>query len=341
MEETLGKRIIANRKRLGMTQDKLAEQLGITAQAVSKWENDQSCPDIAMLPKLAEIFGISIDELLGITAQEKVHEAEVIQSESFEDDALEDDGIHIQKGSWEFKLDNSRKGSIGIALWVLLVGGLLLAGSIFRLDIEFWDILWPSGLLVFGLWGLLPRFSFFRFGCLLFGAYYLLEEFDILPFAMGKEFLLPTFLLLFGISLLTDAMRKSEKRHFSFTHNMKNSKRSHCNVTGDHFECNLSFGENCYMIDTPQLHHGEVSVSFGELTVDLSSCEKIAPGCSIDANCAFGQLNLNVPRRYRVEADASTAFGNFQVTGTPDAEPEAVINLDASVSFGEICLKYI
>lgn len=36
MEETLGKRIIANRKRLGMTQDKLAEQLGITAQAVSK-----------------------------------------------------------------------------------------------------------------------------------------------------------------------------------------------------------------------------------------------------------------------------------------------------------------
>ena len=108
MEETLGKRIIANRKRLGMTQDKLAEQLGITAQAVSKWENDQSCPDIAMLPKLAEIFGISIDELLGITAQEIVHEAEVIQSESFEDDALEDDGIHIQKGSWEFKLDNSR-----------------------------------------------------------------------------------------------------------------------------------------------------------------------------------------------------------------------------------------
>lgn len=332
MEETLGKRIIAHRKRLGMTQDKLAEQLGITAQAVSKWENDQSCPDITMLPKLAEIFGISIDALLGCTSSEQVLDAQIDE---------DDEGIHIQKGEWELKLDNSRKDSIGIALWVLLVGSLLLAGSIFRLDIEFWDILWPSGLLVFGLWGLLPRFSFFRFGCLLFGAYYLLEEFDILPFAMGKEFLLPTFLLLFGISLLTDAMRKSEKRHFSFTHNMKNSKRSHCNVTGDHFECNLSFGENCYMIDTPQLHHGEVSVSFGELTVDLSCCEKIAPGCSIDANCAFGQLNLNVPRRYRVEADASTAFGNFQVTGTPDAETEAVINLDASVCFGEICLKYI
>ena len=75
MEETLGKRIIANRKRLGMTQDKLAEQLGVTAQAVSKWENDQSCPDITMLPKLAELFGISIDALLGCETQKKVYEA--------------------------------------------------------------------------------------------------------------------------------------------------------------------------------------------------------------------------------------------------------------------------
>ena len=65
MEETLGKRISANRKRLGLTQDRLAELLGVTAQAVSKWENDQSCPDIGTLPRLAEIFGISTDELLG------------------------------------------------------------------------------------------------------------------------------------------------------------------------------------------------------------------------------------------------------------------------------------
>ena len=65
MDQTLGKRISAHRKQLGLTQDQLAEKLGVTAQAVSKWENDQSCPDISMLPKLAEIFGTSIDELLG------------------------------------------------------------------------------------------------------------------------------------------------------------------------------------------------------------------------------------------------------------------------------------
>ena len=44
MEDTLGKRIAAHRRRLGLTQDRLAELLGVTAQAVSKWENDQSCP---------------------------------------------------------------------------------------------------------------------------------------------------------------------------------------------------------------------------------------------------------------------------------------------------------
>ena len=42
MEQTLGKRIIEHRKRLGLTQDRLAEQLGVTAQAVSKWENEFS-----------------------------------------------------------------------------------------------------------------------------------------------------------------------------------------------------------------------------------------------------------------------------------------------------------
>ena len=42
MEQTIGRRIMENRKRLGLTQDQLAERLGVTAQAVSKWENEFS-----------------------------------------------------------------------------------------------------------------------------------------------------------------------------------------------------------------------------------------------------------------------------------------------------------
>lgn len=62
---TIGNIIATNRKKMGLTQDGLAQQLGVTNQAVSKWESDQSCPDIALLPQIADIFGITIDELFG------------------------------------------------------------------------------------------------------------------------------------------------------------------------------------------------------------------------------------------------------------------------------------
>lgn len=64
METTLGQRIALLRKQKGLKQDALAEMLGISPQAVSKWENDQTCPDISLLPNLAELLGTSIDALL-------------------------------------------------------------------------------------------------------------------------------------------------------------------------------------------------------------------------------------------------------------------------------------
>lgn len=53
------------RKKQGLTQEELAVKLGVTNQSVSKWESSQCCPDISLIPKLADIFGISIDELFG------------------------------------------------------------------------------------------------------------------------------------------------------------------------------------------------------------------------------------------------------------------------------------
>ncbi|PWM38740.1 MAG: XRE family transcriptional regulator [Clostridiales bacterium] len=64
MEYTIGKKIAQYRKDKGLTQDELAELLGVSAQAVSKWENDLSCPDILLLPKLAELFDTTVDDLL-------------------------------------------------------------------------------------------------------------------------------------------------------------------------------------------------------------------------------------------------------------------------------------
>jgi len=61
---TLGKRIAHMRRAQGLTQEALAERLNISAQAVSKWENDLNCPDIMTLPKLAELLGVTTDTLL-------------------------------------------------------------------------------------------------------------------------------------------------------------------------------------------------------------------------------------------------------------------------------------
>ena len=61
MASSVGTRIGESRRKKGMTQDQLAEYMGVTSQAVSKWENDLSCPDIALLPQLADCFEVSID----------------------------------------------------------------------------------------------------------------------------------------------------------------------------------------------------------------------------------------------------------------------------------------
>ena len=61
---SMGEIISTLRKEKGMTQKDIADQLGITDKAVSKWERDIAFPDTATIPKLAEILGISVEELM-------------------------------------------------------------------------------------------------------------------------------------------------------------------------------------------------------------------------------------------------------------------------------------
>ena len=61
---SLGETISTLRREKGMTQKELADLLNITDKAVSKWERDLACPDTMTIPKLAEILGVSIEELM-------------------------------------------------------------------------------------------------------------------------------------------------------------------------------------------------------------------------------------------------------------------------------------
>ena len=65
MKETFGQRFARLRKSKGYTQEQIADKVNISYQAVSKWENDISSPDISILGELANILGVTIDELLG------------------------------------------------------------------------------------------------------------------------------------------------------------------------------------------------------------------------------------------------------------------------------------
>ena len=67
----MGARILCRRKEKGLTQEALANKLGVSNQAVSKWEGDVCCPDLQLLPLLADTLELSLDELFGRESKEK------------------------------------------------------------------------------------------------------------------------------------------------------------------------------------------------------------------------------------------------------------------------------
>ena len=104
MSISIGKQIRTLRQRKGVTQEAMAEVLGVSAQAISKWENSVTTPDIELLPKLAIYFGVKIDELFQIPREQEyeriqniiwdfvpVREEEVTGIKAFLKDALLED----------------------------------------------------------------------------------------------------------------------------------------------------------------------------------------------------------------------------------------------------------
>ena len=336
MEQTLGKRIMAHRKHLGLTQDALAEQLGVTAQAVSKWENDQSCPDIGMLPKLASIFGTTTDELLGIERKEEVKTGEVV------DYPQEESGEHSARGNFEFNWEAGSGGTMTFAVLVLLVGGLMLASRLLNWNAGFWSILWPSALLVYGTRYLFSRFTFLRLSAALVGAYCLCVNINVWHFDFGAELILPVLLLLFGISLVIDALRRPRRPKTS-VHCPPGHRKSthHKRIDGENFECDASFCEDIQHIRMPLLRSGKAALSFGELTLDLSGVEEVAEDCDLKLSCSFGEMTVKVPKKYRVVTRGNNFFAGTTIRGECDEETRGTIYADASCSFGEITIRYI
>lgn len=86
--ETLGRRIARLRLAKTATQERLAKELNVSPQAVSKWENDINYPDISLLPDLARFLGVSVDELLS-GASASAQETEAAQESAAEKSTAE------------------------------------------------------------------------------------------------------------------------------------------------------------------------------------------------------------------------------------------------------------
>lgn len=82
MKNTIGQNISVYRKKAGMTQEELSEKMNVTSQAVSKWENDLSYPDLETVNRLSRILGTTVDTLLN--GEEAIPEVKIAENDNVE-----------------------------------------------------------------------------------------------------------------------------------------------------------------------------------------------------------------------------------------------------------------
>ncbi len=342
---TLGKRILYYRKRMGMTQDQLAEQMGVSAQAVSKWEHDLSCPDVTSLPRLAEIFGISTDELLGLVSPQSqtVKEAIIDDEEDETDEAREN-----KSPGWRTLRQFGDRYLW--ALYLIALGGVYLAAELLQLRADFWDICWPMSLLFFGLyWSLhnaLPLGSL----CALGGGYLLLVELGLVEtkFVTWPMVLGLTLVLLGGSILLKRYLRpkRNRRKHSESTHRAvygaasgKEKATRVYHTSGGFIQADYAFCSDRIVVNEVEFGGGDVDVSFGSLVVDLRNCVRATPECTLKMDVSFGSLVILVPGHFRIELEQDRFAGSCDTTGMP--EPDAMpIRLHGDCAFSSLKIQY-
>lgn len=120
----IGNNIALLRKQKGITQEELANELGVSAQAVSKWENNSSCPDVSLLTSIADYFGITVDALLRAEEQEIVDET-VNKDEQYKKGSNKKININIIQ-------QNGKENNVKVPFVFVKLG--LNIGSMFGLD---------------------------------------------------------------------------------------------------------------------------------------------------------------------------------------------------------------
>ena len=345
----IGRRIQALRKERGMTQEMLAEKIGVSAQAVSKWENGYSCPDISVLPTLAAVLGITVDELLSGVSAEATDDGEQAGGSAVEGEFVADPENMGGKAKKKTKKGHSFTVEVGsgvskflgrlwLGVFIVAAGVLLiLSKATDILPCGFWSALWPTAIICIGLSGLTNRHvSIFSAGAVLIGTFFLLSNFAVIP-----ENFSATWMVVGGILIVCGVLslipKKFRKRKYSY--DGEHSVNDYSCVDG-HIEYESSFGDNSVKFEGDTLRGGDIEVSFGAAKVDFTGVKEVSNGAVLEADVSFGSLELVLPRTIRVTDMRDTSFGAVNIKGScnPDSQYELMVKSD--VSFGSVEIIY-
>ena len=346
-KETLGKRIAALRKAKGYTQEQLAEKVGVSAQAVSKWENDISCPDITLLPLLADLFGVSVDELLGV----KPVEPHVIILDKDETPKDENKGSRSFTWEWNKHRDTAKWGTIAFCIGAILGCTMFLLRSVPNLGLfqdipekglAAWNYTWPLLLFTFGLISVKDHIPF-GIAVMAFSSYEFVRR------ALGcPEYLFEikwyVILLIFAIVALIMVLVGKRKKviHINHKGDKDGDHTPVLNVTQDnnYLDADMSFGSGVITYDGETLNGGEIDMNFGDYKVDLRNVKSFRDNCLLKVDQNFGSLTIYLPSHVRLVKSSDTSFGSFATYGEPAPDADQSLIIRADVNFGTLQVKY-
>ena len=192
-----------------------------------------------------------------------------------------------------------------------------------------------------GLVYMLEGFSFLKLGVAVMGGYFLLDHLGVFSVDLG-DLVFPILLVILALALLGDALKKKQKRGKWQVYGKNKQKHNFtCSEREGSFRAENSFGEQTFLVTIDKLNRGWAEVSFGESVVDLTGVDSVGEKCRLEADVSFGEMTIRCPRRFRMACNNSGSFGGMEYHGNPDEEPQGVIALDGSTSFGSLVIEYI
>lgn len=345
---TMGKRIAALRKSCGLTQEQLAEKLGVSAQAVSKWENDVSCPDISLLPLLAATLGITVDELLGV----KPIEPHVVIVEKDKSSSKDGDG---KKGDrdWTKYVNLSGKSKRSAIFWGILwgiiligIGAVILLGQLDVITIgtaSFWGIMLALLIITAGAGWTINEPSPISVGVALYGIYLLFFNIGVISFELKWSMLWPVGLILIGLTCLQYILLYGRRRRIKLngvSHGDK-TPSSEFNMDEGSVRWEASFGSETRAFPANECFKGaKIEANFGDYGFDLRDCVSFENNAVLDLEVNFGNFTLYMPKNVKLVKSVDNSFAACVEDGSACDNPDYTLILKSDVNFGSMKIKY-